>query len=208
MTFDLNRAEWIFEPKKWVIEDGTLEIKTEPDTDFWQRTFYGFRNDNSPALLLDTDENFTFAVKTSFEYNSMYDQCGLLVYIDGNNWVKAGLEYENEEYSRLGSVVTNTGYSDWATTDIPNRNEMYYRLHRRGPDFMFESSFNGIDYRQMRIFHMHVLGETTLEMGKQAVMTGETVPVRFGLYASSPGNSSFTARFSDIELTESCWKAH
>ena len=28
------------------------------------------------------------------------------------------IEYENEQYQRLGSVVTNRGYSDWATTDI------------------------------------------------------------------------------------------
>ncbi|WP_397312917.1 DUF1349 domain-containing protein, partial [Paenibacillus elgii] len=31
---------------------------------------------------------------------------------------KASIEYENEEYQRLGSVVTNHGFSDWATTDI------------------------------------------------------------------------------------------
>ncbi|WP_245662995.1 DUF1349 domain-containing protein [Endozoicomonas arenosclerae] len=40
------------------------------------------------------------------------------IYLDSENWFKASIEYENQDYSRLGSVVTNFGYSDWATTDI------------------------------------------------------------------------------------------
>jgi regulation of enolase protein 1 (concanavalin A-like superfamily) len=147
-------------------------------------------------------------VKTSFVYGKMFDQCGLLVYLDSDNWMKAGLEYENETFSRLGSVVTNSGYSDWATCDIENRNSMYYRLNRRGPDFLIESSFDGIEFTQMRIFHMHLLGETTAAMGKEKQMSGKAASVRVGLYASSPMDSSFTARFSEIELTECRWTSH
>ena len=208
MKFDLNRAEWIFKPKRFQINENSLEISTDAGTDFWQRTYYGFRNDNSPGLLLETDQNFTFSVRADFNYNMMFDQCGLLVYLDSDNWMKAGLEYENKDYSRLGSVVTNKGYSDWATSDIENQQSMYYRMHRRGPDFMLESSFSGKEYSQMRIFHMHQLGETTAEMGGQTLMSGKAARIRFGLYASSPGESSFTAYFSEFKLTECLWKAH
>lgn len=38
--------------------------------------------------------------------------------MDSENWLKASIEYENEQYQRLGSVVTNQGDSDWAATDI------------------------------------------------------------------------------------------
>ena len=208
MKFDLNNAEWIFEPKSYRIACDMLEITTEPGTDFWQRTYYGFRNDNAPALLNESDRHFSFSMKVLFEYKTMFDQCGILIYIDSNNWMKAGLEYENAEYSRLGSVVTNSGYSDWATTDTANRTEMYYRLHRRGPDFLIESSYDGLEYSQMRIFHMHALGETTEEMGKERLPEGRAVPVRLGLYACSPGESSFTAGFSEIKLTGCSWKSH
>ena len=34
-----------------------VEIVTEPHTDLWQRTYYGFRNDNAPVLQMTTDEN-------------------------------------------------------------------------------------------------------------------------------------------------------
>ena len=35
------------------------------------------------------------------------------MYLDSDNWFKTSIEYENEEYQRLGSVVTINGYSDW-----------------------------------------------------------------------------------------------
>ena len=79
---------------------------------------------------------------------------------------KASIECENENFSRLGSVVTNLGYSDWATTDIDTISGIWYRLSRRGSDFLVESSFDGVSFKQMRIFHLHKLGETTEQMGK------------------------------------------
>ena len=113
-------ATWIYEPKEYSLSDEKLIIKTEPKTDFWQRTYYGFQNDNAPALLIPTSEKyFSFNVKTQFNSQQRFDQCGVIIYQDSDNWFKASIEYENENYQRLGSVVTNHGYSDWATTDIP-----------------------------------------------------------------------------------------
>jgi len=44
----------------------------------------------------------------------------------------------------LGSVVTNLGYSDWATTDIPTHiNSVFYRVSRRKQDFYVEYSYDG-----------------------------------------------------------------
>lgn len=33
---------------------------------------------------------------------------------NSENWLKASVEYENNKFQHLGSVVTNHGYSDWA----------------------------------------------------------------------------------------------
>ena len=44
-----------------------------------------------------------------------FDQCGIVVYLDSENWLKASIEYENDRFQHLGSIVTNGGYSDWAT---------------------------------------------------------------------------------------------
>ncbi|MBF4275518.1 DUF1349 domain-containing protein, partial [Vibrio anguillarum] len=146
---------------------------------------YGFRNENAPALLIDSKDNFTFTAKVSFTYQELFDQCGLIIYLDNENWFKASIEYENQSFSRLGSVVTNLGYSDWATTDIPLPKEIWYRLSRRGPDFLIESSFDGLVFNQMRIFHLHQLGETTIEMAKCNPPLPTQKVVSFGVYACS-----------------------
>ena len=208
MRLDLMRGRWINKPKNCRIRHDSVEIVTEPKTDFWQRSYYGFRHDNAPALLPDSDKNFTFTTRVQFDYKKQFDQCGLILYIDNKNWFKASIEYENEVFSRLGSVVTNLGYSDWATTDIEAPTSIWYRLNRRGPDFMIESSSNGHDYQQMRIFHLHCQEETTVEMGKKNPPEPAKNSVSFGLYACSPNNSSFKASFSDFKLEDSIWKAH
>ena len=59
------------------------------------------------------------------------------------------------KFKDLGSVVTNHGYSDWATTDISSDiKHMWYRFSRRESDYCIENSEDGIHYKQMRIFHM------------------------------------------------------
>ncbi len=208
MNADFSKAKWLNEPKRYEITDSSVKIITEPDTDFWERSYYGFRHENSPALLFETDNNFTFTTRVQFEYQGRYEQSGPIIYIDTDNWCKVSLEYENEKISRLGSVVTNLGYSDWATTDIPNRNVMWYRVSRRGPDFLAETSLNGTDFTQLRIFHLHRLGETTAEMGRLDPPAPPERSVRFGLYACSPLDSSFEAVFDNFQLEDCIWKSH
>lgn len=185
---------WIREPEHARIEENRIEITTEGGTDLWQRTYYGFRNDNAPVLQIKTKERyFSFIVKTHFDSRHRFDQCGVVLYLDDENWLKASIEYENEEYQRLGSVVTNHGYSDWATTDIPaSIKEMWYRLSRRESDYCIECSTDGINFKQMRICHLW-------EGDKD---------ISFGIYACSPENSSFNATFTDMKITENQWEAH
>ena len=208
MNIDFSAAKWLNQPKLSEISDRSVKITTEPNTDLWQRSFYGFRNDNAPALLFESEINFSFTAKVSFDYRARFDQCGLIIYLDSDNWFKASIEYENENISRLGSVVTNHGYSDWATTDIPTTTTMWYRLNRQGSDFLIESSPDGMDFKQMRIFHLHCLGETSAEMGRLNPSAPAERPIQFGLYASSPLNSSFKARFDNFKLDNCLWMAH
>ncbi len=208
MDINFSTANWINKPSAFDITDQMVAITTDPHTDFWQRSFYGFRNDNAPALLLESSENFTFTARATFNYQALFDQCGLIIYLDSENWFKASIEFENEQMSRLGSVVTNHGYSDWATTDIATPTTMWYRLSRRGPDFLIESAADGTTFKQMRIFHLHGLGPTTPEMGKANPPLPPTELIQFGLYACSPLDSSFTAIFDNISLDVCQWSAH
>lgn len=136
--------QWIHEPKQYKIEAGRVEITTQPGTDYWQKTYYNFQNDKAPILYVELDEDFTIEVQNLWKFNKLYDQSGIMLYQDSDNWFKLGCEYENEKIIRLGSVATSLGYSDWATTDIPaSVNELHLRVSRRGQDFLLEHSFDG-----------------------------------------------------------------
>ncbi len=181
----MEKMEWTRKPERFIISDDRIEIVTEPHTDLWQRTYYHFRNDNAPVLQTETDEKyFSFVVKTDFtDSRHRFDQCGIVMYLDSENWLKASVEYENSEYQHLGSVVTNHGYSDWATTAVPaDVKTMWYCLSRREDDYCIECSYDGENFTQMRVCHMWEGG------GK----------IRFGIYACSPEDSSFRAVFTDM----------
>ena len=194
MKFDTKKLEWIRKPKQFDISDDKIIIFTEPKTDLWQRTYYGFQNDNAPVLQIKSNEKyFSFVVKTEFYSNKRFDQCGIVMYLDSENWLKASIEYENEKYQRLESVVTNNGYSDWATTDIDaSVKSMWYRLSRRNSDYCIECSNDGSNFKQMRICHMNKGADE----------------IQFGIYACSPEYSSFKAVFSNMEITECKWLEH
>lgn len=168
---DIELLEWTREPLDFSIDGDTLTVTTAPHTDLWKRTYYHFRNDNAPVLQMRTRE----------------------MYLDSENWLKGSVEYENEHFQHLGSVVTNNGYSDWATTAIPaDVKTMWYRFSRRNDDFCIECSTDGVTFSQMRICHIYKGAEE----------------IRFGIYACSPEDSSFTAVFTDLRITECMWKAH
>ena len=187
-------SEWINRPEQFVAGDDEITFTTSPQTDMWQNTYYNFCRNNAHMLLAETDRDyFSFTVKTRFQSKRRFDQCGIICYLNSENWIKASIEFENEKFQHLGSVVTVNGFSDWATTAIDaGIKTMWYRLSRREDDFCIECSEDGINFSQMRICHM----------------PSATDEVPFGIYAASPENSSFKAVFTDFEVTECKWKAH
>ena len=79
---------WINPPAKFTLGNESLTIITDPETDFWQRTYYGFRNDNGHLFVKEVEGDFTFVVKTDFNAENQYDQCGVFLCKDSDNWVQ------------------------------------------------------------------------------------------------------------------------
>lgn len=186
-----TQGEWLNRPD-FRLTGGDLVLTTSPGTDYWQRTHYGFRNDNGHALVLTVPEDFSLTVKTNCAPKAQYDQCGLLVRADSDHWIKTSTEFETPGHSRLGSVVTNLGYSDWATQDLDGPvEEMWYRIRTKNrlKDYLIEHSWDGREWHQLRIAHLH----------------GDFSTLKAGIYACSPLESSFTARFSHFQLQASDW---
>jgi regulation of enolase protein 1 (concanavalin A-like superfamily) len=176
---------WFNEAPTHHFDDG-LHLRTQGNTDFWQRTHYGFRRDDGHCLFTRATGDFQFSCRAVFAPESQYDQCGLMVRSDENHWIKQSTEYENPTISRLGSVVTNLGYSDWATQDVSSAiGERWYRMTREDNDFTLEWSADGVQWDQMRITHLHDAQDT----------------ISVGLYACSPKGEGFNCSFHNFRLT-------
>ncbi|MCP9333758.1 DUF1349 domain-containing protein [Lentilactobacillus hilgardii] len=179
----MKNYNWLNKPGKFNEDEQSLIIKTQKGTDMWQRTHYGFSKNNAPMYLTKSSQkDFIYEVKTVFNSQYLYDQCGIMIYLNENNWAKFSSEYENDKFQRLGGVVTKDGYSDWATQDIKSSiNTIYYRVTRETNDFIVEYSFDNIDFHQMRIFNL-AYGNIFNE-------------INVGLYACSPQGNGFEAKF-------------
>lgn len=192
-TFDTTTLPpdffWFNEPKRYFFDAG-LNLITAAKTDFWQGTHYGFRRDDGHCLLTTVTGDFSLTTQVTFTPQSQYDQCGLMARVDSQNWIKCSVEYENPTLSRLGSVVTNLGFSDWATQDIASTiRTMQYRLSRQGQDFRLEYALPDGVWQQMRIAHLHTVGDT----------------LSIGIYACSPIGEDFHCRFHWMTIGENQW---
>lgn len=181
---DRDRFQWAHEPPSWQLGEA-LELTTAHDTDYWQRTHYGFRRDNGHFFFTLVEGDFTLVARLRGAPNAQYDQCGLLARAGAETWVKCSAEYETASHSRLGSVVTNLGYSDWATQDIAGPvTDLWYRLRREGDDIFVDWSQDGADWRQMRVAHLHAYPPE----------------LQAGVYACSPTGPGFTCAVTDLRI--------
>ena len=129
LCFDDDRLYWHNgAPLSWSIErenrsgTTTLKISPNPTRDYWSRTFYTplLVKHDAQTYLADTRWDEEIAMTTAFTLQpvSQFDQAGIMVRVDDDCWVKAGVEY-TDGVSRLSCVVTNEGYSDWYVPPLP-----------------------------------------------------------------------------------------
>jgi regulation of enolase protein 1 (concanavalin A-like superfamily) len=186
---DLNsRLRWYCAPQRWSIhpDERCLRLQSDPATDFWQRTHYGFIADNGHFLFAEITGDFVLTVQARFQPVHQYDQAGLMVRCSPSCWLKTSVEYEPTGPSRLGAVVTNFGYSDWSTQPFaPGPGVVWLRVRREGDDYLIDAAPDGRAWQQLRLAHLH-------EARGQAVACG--------LYACSPQGAGFVAEFSDLTL--------
>lgn len=184
-----TRLEWFNPPKRWRLDSRGPGLVVEPDgqTDFWQRTQYGFSADNGHFLGLEVSSDFVLSTEVRFHPVHQYDQAGLMIRGDSNCWIKASVEHEPEGRPQLGAVVTNHGYSDWSLQDFPfPEDALRLRITKHGADVLVEFSPAGGDqWRLMRMARLH---------------WPDTAAVRAGLYACSPKAAGFRAEFGFLRV--------
>jgi uncharacterized protein len=113
MTLGRSDGIWMNEPKQWTEKGNNLEVVTDNATDFWRETHYGFIRDNGHFLGFKAGDAFTAELRVRGNFQALYDQAGIMVRVDANRWLKAGIEFADGR-AMLSSVLTD-GRSDWAT---------------------------------------------------------------------------------------------
>ncbi|MBB5866222.1 DUF1349 domain-containing protein [Xanthomonas sp. 3058] len=104
---------WLNRPKTLQISGDTLDVVTEQATDFWRETHYGFTRDSGHFLGMQAPCRFTAQLRVRAHYESLYDQAGIMVRVDAQHWLKAGIELSDGR-AMLSSVLSNP-LSDWST---------------------------------------------------------------------------------------------
>ena len=187
---DCPAPAWFCEPKRWSVDEGALRVEPEAQSDFWQRTHYGFQADNGHFLHTEIRQDFELSVHVRFEPANQYDQAGLMIRLSPDCWLKTSVEYECDEPARLGAVVTNCGFSDWSTQDFPKEaREVWLRIRRTAGAHLVEASLDGKRWTQIRLAHL--------------AEDDGSHPIQVGPYACSPKGSGYVALFDSILLKAS-----
>jgi len=177
--------KWFCEPETWSIDNEQLTISTDAETDFWQKTHYGFQVDNGHFLYAELSQDFVLETEVRSNFVNQYDQAGLMIRVSEDCWMKTAIEYEPDESNKLGAVVTNQGYSDWSTQDVDDSlTKVKFKVIRKGSDYILQCfDQKRMEWSQLRMFHLN-----------------DSSKVMAGIYCCSPKSAGFSAQFSYLTI--------
>ena len=112
----LEKMQWFNEPEQWEVKDKVLTMQVTPQSDYWRISHYGFTVDDAPFYYATYGGEFEAKVKVTGDYRARFDQAGLMLRIDHENYIKAGIEYVDGKFN-LSTVVTHHT-SDWSVITL------------------------------------------------------------------------------------------
>lgn len=176
----LDKMNWFNEPASWNISDGRLTMDVTPRSDYWRISHYGFTVDDAPFYYAEYGGEFEAKVKITGDYKERFDQAGMMIRIDHENYIKTGIEFVDGKYN-LSTVVTHHT-SDWSVIALDRPVEhIWIKAVRRLDAVEIFYSFDDRTYTLMR--------NAWLEANR---------PVRIGMFAACPDGDGFKATFSDF----------
>jgi regulation of enolase protein 1 (concanavalin A-like superfamily) len=178
----LSRMSWLNPPAQENYNAGLLTMRSKGRTDFWRKTFYGYVTDNGHFLNLRVAGDFTFQARVDGNYAALYDQAGLMVRLDEQNWMKCGSELV--EGKRWASVVFTRDFSDWSTMDdLTQVGPVYWRVARRKDSIEAQCSKDGEKFITIRQGYFP-----------------PRVEVMVGVMSAAPEGTGFDAMFDQLTL--------
>ena len=182
-----QEMQWLNSPPRHDVKEGTLALETGHETDFWQKTYYGFQRDNGHFLHVSQQGEFTAETAFTGCYEALYDQAGLMIRKDAMNWMKCGIEY-TDGVCHFSTVVTTSGQSDWSAFELG---------HQKGPLGVKVSRLGDSLFVQYRMDP-----DSQWKMARLAFFPADMDPVDVGIFACSPQRAGFKAGFHHFSLRE------
>lgn len=179
----LSDGDWLNPPVRVEVDDGDLLVTAAEFSDFWRTTSYGFIHDTGHALLNPFPENTALEVQWRLDYNQQFDQAGVLVWADDENWIKAGVEFADGA-PQLGAVVTRE-VSDWSVAPVPlwMGHDVQVRASRSGDALTVRARCGG-DWNLVRLAPLN-----------------PNLSWNVGLFCASPSRGGLTVRFRSVTST-------
>lgn len=178
----LEKMNWFNEPQQWEIKDKKLMMQVTPQSDYWRISHYGFTVDDAPFYYSTYGGEFEAKVKITGDYKTRFDQMGLMLRIDEENYIKAGVEFVDGKFN-LSTVVTHKT-SDWSVIVLDNTpSSVWIKAVRRLDAVEIFYSFDDKEYVMMRNAHLQ-----------------DNIPVKVGFMAASPDGNGFKATFENFSV--------
>ena len=179
----LECMQWFNEPESWSIKNNKLTMQVTPQSDYWRISHYGFTVDDAPFLYTTRGGEFEVKVKISGDYKVRFDQAGLMLRADKENYIKAGIEFVDGKYN-ISCVVTHHT-SDWSVITLDKSIDyIWIKAVRRLDAVEIFYSFDDKNYVMMRNCHL-----------------ADNTPVMVGMMAACPDGNGFEARFEGFKIT-------
>ena len=149
-TIAWSEGTWTRKPVSVVEVDNAIKVESIEGSDWWRITSYGFIHNDGHALVKDFANDTAMEVTFILDYTEQFDQCGIFISADDENWVKAGIEF-CDGYPQVGAVVTRTT-SDWSSSRISEwmGKEVTVRASRSGDAVTIRAGING-DLQLVRV---------------------------------------------------------
>lgn len=176
--------KWVIEPRSFNQTNESIEITAGANTNMFYAPDGNFNASNMPKLLFEPSDNFTLSAKVKAEQKSKWDAAMLVVYIDESYWAKFCFENESLGINRMVTVVTNK-ISDDAYSCYTEGNSVYMQITKKGKQFTFAYSTDGIKWNNIRYFRL----------------TSENT-VKIGFSSQSPIGEGLSSSFSEIKYEE------
>lgn len=181
----LEKMNWFNEPAQWrVVNARTFEMNVPAKTDYWRISHYGFTVDDAPFYYSVYGGEFEAKVKITGNYVTTFDQMGLMVRTDHENWIKCGVEYVNGKQN-VSTVVTHHT-SDWSVVELDTApRSVWMKVIRRLDALEVFYSLDDKKYTMLRTCWLK-----------------DNCPVMVGLMAACPDGEGFKAIFEDFQVKQ------